>query len=70
VELTGIVAIGVGETLTVNNCSAPTQVAAIGVTVNIPVAVTVPVLVPVKEATEEPAPDAPIPMVVLLLTQV
>jgi len=70
VAFAGTAAIGVGDTLTVNSCAAPTQVAAVGVTVNTPVVVTVPALVPVKEATEEPAPDAPMPMVVLLLAHV
>ena len=56
--------------MTVNNCTPPTQVAAVGVTVKTPVAVTVPVLVPVKEATEAVVPDAPTPMDVLLLAHV
>ena len=67
VAVAGTVSIGVGDTLTVNSCTAPTQVAAVGVTVNMPVAVTVPLLIPVKEAREDPAPDAPMPIVVLLL---
>ena len=54
--------VGVGDTLTVNNCTAPTQVAPVAVTVNTAVAVTVPVLVPVKEATEEVEPDVPPPI--------
>jgi hypothetical protein len=62
--------VGVGDTLTVNNCTAPIHVAAVGVTVNTPVAVTAPVLVPVKEAIAEPEPDAPIPIDVLLLAHV
>ena len=68
--LAGTVAIGVGNTFTVNDFTAPMQVAAVGVTVNMPVAVTVPLLVPVKEAREEPEPDAPMPIVVLLLDHV
>jgi len=70
VVLAGTVTTGVGDTFTVNSCTAPGQVAAVGVTVNTPVVVTVPVLAAVKEATEEPEPDAPIPIVVLLLAQV
>ena len=62
--------VGVGDTFTVNSCTAPVQVAAVGVTVNTPIAVVAPVLVAVNEATEEPEPDAPIPIVVLLLAHV
>ena len=62
--------VGVGDTLTVNSCAAPIQVAAVGVTVNTPVAVTVPPLIPVKGAREEPEPDAPIPIDMLLLVHV
>ena len=62
--------VGVGDTLTVNNFTAPRQVAAVGVTVNTPVAVTVPVLVPVKDVTEDVVPDAPTPIDVLLLAHV
>jgi hypothetical protein len=62
--------VGVGDTFTVNSCIAPGQDAAVAVTVNTPVAVTEPVLVPVKEPTEEVAPDAPTPIDVLLLAQV
>ena len=54
--------VGVGDTLTVKDCTAPTQVAAVGVTVNTPVAVTVPVLVAAKEPTEEVEPDEPPPI--------
>jgi hypothetical protein len=62
--------VGVGDTFTVNNCTAPTHVAAVGVTVNTPVAVVAPVLAATKEATEEPDPVAPMPIVVLLLAHV
>ena len=62
--------VGVGDTLTVNSRTAPKQVAAVGVTVNTPVAVTVPLLMPVKEARAEPVPDAPMPIVALLLAHV
>ena len=61
--------VGVGDTFTVNNRTVPIQVAAVGVTVNTPVAVVAPVLVAVKEASKEPAPDAPMPIVALLLAQ-
>ena len=70
VAFAGTAAIGVGDTLTVNSCAAPTQVAAVGVTVNTPVVVVAPVFVAVKEARDAPAPDAPIPIVVLLLAHV
>jgi hypothetical protein len=62
--------VGVGDTLTVNNCTAPTHVAAVGATVNTPVVAVAPVFVATKEDKEEPAPDAPTPIVVLLLAQV
>ena len=62
--------VGVGDTFTVNSCTAPKQVAAVGVTVNTPVVVVAPVFVAVKEARDAPAPDAPIPIVVLLLAHV
>jgi hypothetical protein len=62
--------VGVGDTFTVNSCTAPTQVAAVGVTVNTPVAVVAPVLVATNEARDEPEPDAPMPIVVLLLAHV
>ena len=61
---------GVGDTLTVNKRTAPIQVAAVGVTVNTPVVVAAPVLAATKEPTDEPAPDAPMPMVVLLFVHV
>ena len=67
VALAGTVTAGVGNTFTVNSFIAPGQVAAVGVTVNTPVVVTVPVLAAVKEATEEPEPDAPMPIEMLLL---
>jgi len=70
VALAGTVTAGVGNTFTVNSFIAPGQVAAVGVTVNTPVAVTVPLLIPVKGAREEPEPDAPMPIVVLLLAHV
>ena len=70
VALAGTITTGLGDILTVNKRTAPIQVAAIGVTVNTPVAVTVPVLVPVKAPTEAPEPDAPMPIVVLLLAHV
>jgi hypothetical protein len=59
--------VGVGDTFTVNNFTAPKQVAAVGVTVNTAVDVTVPVLIAATEAIDEPEPDAPIPTEVLLL---
>jgi hypothetical protein len=62
--------VGVGDTLTVKERTAPIQVAAVGVTVNTPVVVAAPVLVATKEAREAPAPDAPMPIVVLELLQV
>ena len=62
--------VGVGDTLTVNRRTAPIQVAAVGVTVNTPVAVVDPVLAAVNEPRDAPAPDAPIPIVVLLLAHV
>ena len=70
VALAGTTATGVGDTLTVKSCTAPGQVAAVGVTVNTPVVVVVPPLVAVNEAKEAPAPDAPMPIVVLLLAHV
>jgi hypothetical protein len=62
--------IGVGFTFTVNVFTAPTQLAAVGVTVNIPVVCVVPVFVAVNEAMADPLPVAPIPIVVLLLAHV
>lgn len=59
--------VGVGDTFTVNNFTAPKQVAAVGVTVNTAMDVTVPVLIAATEAIDEPEPDAPIPTEVLLL---
>ena len=70
VALAGTITTGLGDILTVNKQTAPTQVAATGVTVNTPVVVTVPVLAAVKEATEEPEPDAPMPIEMLLLVHV
>ena len=70
VALAGTITTGLGDILTVNKRTAPTQVAATGVTVNTPVAVTVPLLIPVKGAREEPEPDAPMPIVVFLLAHV
>jgi hypothetical protein len=61
---------GVGFTVTVNVCVAPIQLAAVGVTVNTPLIAVVPVLVPVKEAIDDPLPLAPIPIDVLLFAQV
>ena len=62
--------IGVGLTVIVNVCTAPTQPLAVGVTVNTPLVGAEPVLVAVNEAMAEPLPDAPIPIEVLLLAQV
>ena len=70
VTLAGTTATGVGDTLTVNSCTAPGQVAAVGVTVNTPVVVAEPPLVAVKDARAAPEPEAPMPIVVLLLAQV
>jgi len=64
--LAGTVTIGLGDTFTVNDCTAPVQVAAVGVTAITAVAVTVLVLVAVKAAML-PDPDAPRPMVVFVL---
>ena len=58
---------GIGFTVMVNVCTAPTQPFAVGVTVSTPAAEAVLVFVPVKEAIEPPVPLAPIPIVVLLL---
>ena len=62
--------VGVGDTLTVNDFTAPGQVAAVGVTVNTAVDVTVPVLIPATDAIVAPEPDTPIPIDGLLLAQV
>jgi len=61
---------GVGDTFTVNDCTAPVQPAAVGVTDITAVAVTVPVLVAVKAAIVEPEPDAANPIDGLELVQV
>jgi hypothetical protein len=61
---------GVGLTAIVKVCTEPTQLAAVGVTVNTPLIDDAPVLVAVKEAIEEPLPLAPIPIVVLLFAHV
>jgi hypothetical protein len=61
---------GLGFTVMVNVCPVPIQLLAVGVTVNIPLAAVVPVLVAVKEAIELPEPLAPMPIVVLLFAQV
>ena len=56
--------------MTVNDFTAPGQVAAVGVTVNTAVDVTVPVLIPATDAIVAPEPDTPIPIDGLLLAQV
>ena len=61
--------VGVGDTLTVNNRTAPIQVAAAGVTAITAVAVTEPVLVAVNAAML-PEPDAAKPIEVFELAQV
>jgi len=62
--------IGVGFTVIEKVCTAPEQPLADAVTVNTPIVGTVPVLVAVNEAMDEPPPDAPMPIVVLLLAHV
>ena len=62
--------IGVGFTFMVNVLTAPIQLAAVGVTVNMPLVCVVPVFVAVNDVIKEPLPDAPIPIVVLLFAQV
>ena len=59
--------VGVGDTLTVNNCTAPTQVAPVAVTVNTATAVTVPVLMAVNDGIGFDVPEPPNPMDVLEL---
>ena len=61
--------IGKGFTVILNDCTAPGQVAAVGVTETTAVVVTVLVLTAVNAAML-PEPDAPRPMVVLLLVHV
>lgn len=61
--------VGVGDTLTVNDCTVPTQVADVGVTAITAVAVVLPVLVAVNAAML-PEPDAAKPIDVLVLVQV
>ena len=61
--------VGVGDTLTVNDCTAPGQPAAVGVTAITAVAVTVPVLVAVNGAML-PEPDGAKPIEVFELVQV
>ena len=71
VWLVGVtVSIGVGFTVTVNTCTGPKQLFAVGVTVNIPDVAVEPLFVAVNDAMALPEPDAPIPMVVLLFDQV
>ena len=71
VWLVGVtVSIGVGFTVTVNTCTGPTQLFAVGVTVNMPDVAVEPLFVAVNDAIELPEPDAPIPMVILLFDQV
>ena len=53
----------------VNVCIGPGQLFAVGVTVKLPVAVTVPVLTAVKETIPLLVPEAPVPIEVLLLVQ-
>ena len=60
---------GVGDTFTVNDCTAPGQLAAVGVTAITAVAVNVPVLMAVN-ADMLPEPDAANPIDVLELVQV
>ena len=62
--------IGVGFTDMLNVCTGPTQLAAVGVTVNTPVVCDVPVLVAVNEVIRLPLPLAPIPIVTLLFAHV
>jgi hypothetical protein len=64
------VSIGVGFTVTVNTCTGPKQLFAVGVTVNTPFTGALPLFVAVKDAIEEPLPLAPMPIVVLLLAHV
>ena len=60
--VTGVTLIvGVGDTLTVNDCTVPGQPAAVGVTAITAVAVTVPVLTAVNAAML-PEPDAANPI--------
>ena len=61
---------GVGLTVIVNVRVGPTQLLAVGVTVNTPLVDVAPVLVAVKEAIADPLPVAPIPIVVLLFDHV
>jgi len=53
----------------VKSCGTPTQVPDVGVTVNTPLSAVIPTLVDVKEAIALPDPLAPIPIEVLLFTQ-
>jgi hypothetical protein len=64
------VSIGVGFTVTVNTCTGPKQLFAVGVTVNTPFTGALPLFVAVKLAILLPLPLAPIPIVVLLLAHV
>ena len=66
--LAGTTTVGVGYTVTVNVCAVPTHpIADVGVTVNMPEMIVVPLLVPVNERVL-PLPDAPVPMLGLLFT--
>ena len=59
--------VGVGNTLTVNDCTAPGQELAVGVTAITATAVTVPVLMAVNDGIGFDVPEPPNPMDVLEL---
>jgi hypothetical protein len=61
---------GTDVTVIVNVLVGPTQLLAVGVTVNTPEEADVPVLVAVNDAIEPPDPLTPIPIVVLLFAHV
>jgi hypothetical protein len=63
-------AAGNGFTVIVNVCTGPTQLLAVGVTVNTPVVATVPVFVAVNDAIELPLPLDNAPIVGLLFVHV
>ena len=62
--------IGVGFTDMLKVWTGPTQLLAVGVTVNTPVVCVVPVLVAVNDAIADPLPLALIPIVTLLFAHV
>ena len=64
------VTVGSGFTVIVKFCKGPMQLLACGTTVNVATIGVDPGFAAVKEAIELPLPEAPVPTVVLLLSQV